>query len=153
MSVRDYEALAAGLGPEAGKRAREVASATGSVLAELPGGFSAEEEADVEGLHQRRHRRPRGRRAHRGPLAGALRRPGSVSSDDDPYRPPPSGPTASSRRLVREVVGVSGDRAQHYEQNVNPLLTDANNKMTSAAFGAPPVRREENRWTPVPPMR
>ena len=48
MSVRDYEALAAGLGPEAGRRAREVASATGSVLAELPGRFSAEEETDVE---------------------------------------------------------------------------------------------------------
>ena len=47
MSVRDYEALAAGASPGAARRAREVASATGSVLAELPGEFSPDEEADV----------------------------------------------------------------------------------------------------------
>ncbi len=48
MSVRDYEALAAGLGAEAERRARGVASDAGSVLAEVPGEFSPEAEADAE---------------------------------------------------------------------------------------------------------
>lgn len=48
MPKRDYEALAEGLGEKALRRAREVASATGSVLAELPGEFSPEAEANIE---------------------------------------------------------------------------------------------------------
>lgn len=47
MSVRDYEALAEGLDDGARRRARDVASATGSVLAELPGEFDDEDEADA----------------------------------------------------------------------------------------------------------
>ncbi len=47
-SQPDYKNLAEGLGKDALRRAREVASATGSVLAELPGEFSQEDEADTE---------------------------------------------------------------------------------------------------------
>lgn len=47
MSVRDYEALAEGLGEDALRRARHVASSAGSVLAELPGEFSPEAEANA----------------------------------------------------------------------------------------------------------
>lgn len=48
MSKQDYEVLAEGLGEDALRRAQEVASATGSVLAEMPGEFSTEAEVNIK---------------------------------------------------------------------------------------------------------
>lgn len=47
MPAMDYRALARGLGTGAEERAQDVASVTGSVLAEVPGELSRESEEDV----------------------------------------------------------------------------------------------------------
>ncbi|MDA8393483.1 MAG: hypothetical protein M0Z87_11960 [Actinomycetota bacterium] len=47
MATQDYQAVAQGLGEDARRRAQQVASASASVLAELPGDFGEASEAEV----------------------------------------------------------------------------------------------------------